>query len=918
MMRFSLVSQGFSRRFLFGRRVGLDRAFTFASILATCAALVASPLPAEAQGAFMNTGFWHPQQMLSITSPGSTVASRCSGAYTITTLNAANAAAAVSADTTVNLSGSGTTTFYSDKYCTQAITSVTVLNGASTATFYALNTAVTTTDTITADLTGYKTAINTMTTTTNNFVWKGTSASGGFYYFSDGANWSGGVAPGASDIAVFDGTCTNCNPSFNAAVSVAGIRLQSNYTGTITQPTQNFTFGSSHFVMNGGTFVGTTTGSTFAVNYGDMVINGGNFTASTGTTTLRGAIKVYATATVSMPSGSTLNLTCVNGDTNCDTATVTIVPGTVTYQNVNFNGYATTYSLGGATMSIAGNLAVGDQKGASTAYAIDNGTINFTGSGLSVLNNGNVGTAIITVAGKAAGQTITGTAGKSFPPIKIDAGTNPVTLSGTVSVPNWNYVASGTFTVAGSTLDINCQSTLFYVCYGGTASDPTIKDTGATYNDVKIRGRNTAWVFTGTMNVAGNLTIGDYTSSVGISGGTIKVAGDVTLTGFGNYGSTVIELTGKPAGQTITGIASTPFPKIKLNTGTNPVTLSGTIQTSLWEVASVGTMTVTGSTLNIVCYSGSDWTCNGTSTASNLGTGTYNDVSIQGRYTTWDLTGSNAVINGNLSIGDISSGSYSISGGTLSVAGNVTYINNGYRGTTLIKLTGNGAGQTITGGANRMPSFEIATGGNAVTITGLIDTQLWTVTSVGTFTSTGSTLQLNCNNCSVNATVVLKPGTVNYNNVNFVGRKTQWDLSGDTFIIGGDLSITDQLSGGNINNGTLQVGGNVALSNFGDNGTAATTLNGTSSKTFTLTGTPAVPDGLITVAKTGGATVTLGSAVNFNGTGQDVTVSSGSLLMAGYALTIADTLTIAAGATVTRSSGTLTYGTLSNSGTLNP
>jgi hypothetical protein len=81
--------------------------------------------------------------------------------------------------------------------------------------------------------------------------------------------------------------------------------------------------------------------------------------------------------------------------------------------------------------------------------------------------------------------------------------------------------------------------------------------------------------------------------------------------------------------------------------------------------------------------------------------------------------------------------------------------------------------------------------------------------------------------------------------------------------------------------------------------------------TFTHSGGTIVR-GPITVNKTGGGSVVLASNVNFNGANQDLTITAGTLDMAGYNLTVARNIS---------NSGTLkrgdspTCGTVSQGGT---
>jgi hypothetical protein len=73
---------------------------------------------------------------ITVAGTGSLSASTCSGAFTVTLQDTFNNTAKSSGATTVNLSGGGAGTFYSDASCSTTATSVSIANGASTAAFY--------------------------------------------------------------------------------------------------------------------------------------------------------------------------------------------------------------------------------------------------------------------------------------------------------------------------------------------------------------------------------------------------------------------------------------------------------------------------------------------------------------------------------------------------------------------------------------------------------------------------------------------------------------------------------------------------------------------------------------------------------------------------------------------------------------
>ena len=57
--------------------------------------------------------------------------------------------------------------------------------------------------------------------------------------WSDATNWVGDVLPGTLDVATFDGATSSANCTINTAATadVAGLYIQSDYTGMLTQAT---------------------------------------------------------------------------------------------------------------------------------------------------------------------------------------------------------------------------------------------------------------------------------------------------------------------------------------------------------------------------------------------------------------------------------------------------------------------------------------------------------------------------------------------------------------------------------------------------------------------------------------------------------------------------------------------------------
>jgi hypothetical protein len=93
--------------------------------------------------------------------------------------------------------------------------------------------------------------------------------------WSTAANWSTNSVPTATDIVVFDGTNTG-NSTIDSGFSgtVAGVQINSGYTGTITQ--------ARSLTISGNFLMATSTGGTFLGSADNIDING-NFTVIEGT-----------------------------------------------------------------------------------------------------------------------------------------------------------------------------------------------------------------------------------------------------------------------------------------------------------------------------------------------------------------------------------------------------------------------------------------------------------------------------------------------------------------------------------------------------------------------------------------------------------------------------------------------------------
>lgn len=359
------------------------------------------------------------------------------------------------------------------------------------------------------------------------------------------------------------------------------------------------------------------------------------------------------------------------------------------------------------------------------------------------------------------------------------------------------------------------------------------------------------WVQTSGTFAGGNSTIS--TDYFVLAGGTFTSTTDILKIGnFKQWGSMILNVA-----------AAATF-------NHNNGTLEADIQGACYQAAVFklnGGLTVNNFTLNGIVQTNS---C-GSSASLSIGSDT---LTILGNFN--DLGG------------HANNGTYLVSGNLTGAA--ITGGNYGIGSTGVIRLVGNAAGQTITGVAGgRFPTVEIATGTNPVTLSGTIGiNNSWTLISVGTFTSTGSTLAFDYPQDYVGNTIT--PGTVIYNDVSFNGNATSWTFSPANSIM--SIAGSVYFSGGypSINSGTFLVAGNmnssVSSSNGSNIGNALVQFTGSGNQTVTSSGAGSVfPGGNITINKSGG-TFTLASNVSFNNNGQTLTLSLGSINMAGYALTL--------------------------------
>ena len=373
---------------------------------------------------------------------------------------------------------------------------------------------------------------------------------------------------------------------------------------------------------------------------------------------------------------------------------------------------------------------------------------------------------------------------------------------------------------------------------------------------------------------------------------------------------------------------------------------TGAINLSTYFVVSGGSFTATTGLLNLasprrITLANSTFTHNGgnaelsggiSSTNPgifNTGNNSFNNMTLTFNSHARFSTVGSMKVDGNLSTNfNVPSTDLYFTSGTIELKGNLNLggtTPRGLWGDGFVKLVGNPSGQTITGIANsRWSSIEIDAGVHPVTLSGTVAIhRSFIMTSVGTFTTTGSTLQFSVQYDVGGTTATMNPGNAEYNNVTLdsthSGGRSYNLLS--NFKIKGDLILAGNHSGHNILGNKLIVEGNVTMSNTtADNSTAVLEFAGTNNQVVT-TNTLRGYRGAWVVNKPSGK-VTLVNNLVLDGASQDLTIQSGTLDQNGYALTVSNSsgvdnvLTINSGATLIKGCATLTYETLVNNGTI--
>jgi autotransporter-associated beta strand protein len=572
------------------------------------------------------------------------------------------------------------------------------------------------------------------------------------------------------DLSAFNATFGSLNVQTNTATAntitigagrtltltggVAAVVIIGANSGVGTVTNLNFA-GSGNFTVTrpGGTFqIGGATGAT---NTGSENVNMGsltNFTVDLGAT---GVFRIGASGTTTGTVTETLTGALNN----------TLTAGTVSIgDSSGFGGgaaFAKILNLGGGTNAINANtINIADTNNANSARG--SGLVQFTGAG-----------------GTLTVRSVTGASGVT--------NLNMVNTSSATATQH-----DAKLLLTGHLVDAPLNNLVMSSRSGGTTlgSDATLSfDTGTlSANNLAMVARTgitlTSGASSGTLNLGGGtVTFGTVTMAVN-SVGTVVSTGAVTatmnITGAGTTTITTLNMANDAVGAATSTSASTATVNIGVAGGAPNVAL-GTVTMAVNSSASTSATTSTG---NI-----------------NIAAGNVTAAAISMANTT-----NNAA--------NVSAATLAISGGTLTLGGNITTVNGvGTENTTL----------TLTGGTLDMGGFSI---GSAAGVVG-----------------------------SGSGTLSFQVGTL----------KNLFELNGGTTALAKNTAGTLILSGTNsYTGGTVVNGGTLLVNNTGGlsgTGTGAVSVTGGVGARGTLGGTGSITGG-VTLATNGATTFAQGATIN--------------------------------------------------------
>ena len=331
-------------------------------------------------------------------------------------------------------------------------------------------------------------------------------------------NWSDNAVPGAEDTVTFNGTSSTdstIDPGF--AGIVANVNVAAGYTGTISM-SRSLTVSTS-FSQASGTF----TAGNQALSTTSFKLGAGHFTASSGTTSISGAM------TISGPSTFASNGGAVEFG---GTASATLRCNHVVFNLVEF-----THTVGAKTVSSDCDLPLGADPSAGGGSITLNGTLSGSGTLTTggLLTLGKTGGLSGFSGLEATRLTVSGPYDfGSYAPFAV-AGAFKINEGASFTAPSATASFRGAFTASSKAAFVAGEGTLEF---GGTSG--TLACGGQSFHLVRL----TNVASTKTVNADCDLPLGAAPSLTG--GGSITLNG--TLSGSGTLTTGGLLTLGKTGG----------------------------------------------------------------------------------------------------------------------------------------------------------------------------------------------------------------------------------------------------------------------------------------------------------------------------------------------------------------------------------
>ena len=783
------------------------------------------------------------------------------------------------------------------------------------------------------------------TTTAPTNYWTNCNGDG---LWTTAGNWSTGAIPVSSDNVIFDGAyCTNSNNNctFNiaATTTVSTFTINANYTGTITQSTEQRFIVTNGTTINSGTLIGLNSGNVAGRwdFQGAFTLNGGTFRPNTARTNFRNSITING-GTVDPRTGlirispafmATINFNNASGAAvafyNLEVLDVG-ASATINFQgsDISFNDFTLSFTGSGSagiftlangnvtingnfisTTNTGNNITINKSSGGSTGKVILKGNLTYVHTGT---NSG--GDCTIVFQGSSA-QTITKTnsGGGYFCSLDIDNSSGVTLLTNNIGISSDLTITNGTFTLgtlqtnrvsSGGTLTTLANGTL--AC-GGTSGGPeatnnypanftthshsgtvhfnsasaqTIPASTSSITYKNLILSSSAKTLGSSATISGNLTI-NSSASFSANNLDMSVGGNWANDNSFTAGTATVTMNGSSL-QTISGSATTTFNNLTISNTTSPISVGASTNFNV-----NGTLTLNSSATlspNATIIVGGSGTLTGNGKASATRIASTPDFLTQ--YTISNKTYTNLTID--------------YSGAGAQTINLLSYGN--------LSLSTSGTKTFQAGTTNISGSFSISG-----TATGDVTTNSSTINFNGSTSQTITAFNYyNLTSSSSGARVLASSGTIGIANV-FTPGTNSYTITGSTMDFNAGGSQTIPIA--NYNNLTLSNSGTKTFTS-GTTGIAGViSLSGTATADATTNSS--------TIDYNGSSSQTI-SAINFynlssSSTGARVLASSGSIGVANVFTPGTNSYTIAGSTLDFNGSGSQTipafnYNNLTSSG----